>query len=612
MAEKNGYNSGEDNNGQGYDAYNYAQGNYNNAPGPDGYNNAQGFEGGNYAQGNYNNAPGMDGGNYTQGTENYNNAQGPEGYNYTQGSDNYNNYQGPDYNYAPGPDGYNYAQGPEVPEPKRNNKKLGIIIGSIIGAVAVIAIICAVLLPKLLVNDKTRVCRALGEVGTDMISGNPASVFSNIGAGEMFAKFKEESMEGKLSLELDEFTGTTYGFMPATLEGFQIDLDMASDMKEKQMTGNMTLGYLDMELFTAGIYADEESFSFGIPALFDGYLRLPSENIVSAYNQSVLGKDDPVDDSMDFSLNMFADVENNEDMIQVGAKLGSDAIVLYNNMTVEKMASDRQFNLDGKSQTAKKYVMTIKHEDYYNLVNNYLDGIMGSEKLMASVGLNAQQIKFYQDGFNRMFNGDIQVDVYLAGDKVACIEAFVKLDSPYESESSDDQVDATLSVSFADSAAYNQAYTGKITLDNDGDSISMTLNKDTIIDGEKASSEFALYMDVDGSFLDYTYAASYDKRSGGYSYDIDLMVDNDTFSVGMNGTVNSIKEGTSFDFTIDDLFMDGEGERLGMSGSIAAGPLDGSVKKPDVDFRDLFSMTEDEYMDFMLEVQENIYGTMYE
>ena len=90
------------------------------------------------------------------------------------------------------------------------------------------------------------------------------------------------------------------------------------------------------------------------------------------------------------------------------------------------------------------------------------------------------------------------------------------------------------------------------------------------------------------------------------------MVDNDTFSVGMNGTVNSIKEGTSFDFTIDDLFMDGEGERLGMSGSIAAGPLDGSVKKPDVDFRDLFSMTEDEYVDFMLEVQENIYGTMYE
>ena len=49
---------------------------------------------------------------------------------------------------------YNYAQGPEVPEPKRNNKKLGIIIGSVIGAVAVIAIICAVLLPKLLISDK--------------------------------------------------------------------------------------------------------------------------------------------------------------------------------------------------------------------------------------------------------------------------------------------------------------------------------------------------------------------------------------------------------------------------------------------------------------------------
>ena len=507
---------------------------------------------------------------------------------------------------------YNYAQGPEVPEPKRNNKKLGIIIGSVIGAVVVIAIICAVLLPKLLISDKAKVCQALAGVGTDMVSGNPASVFSNIGAAEMFAKFKAESMEGRLSLELDEFTGTTYGdFASMSPEGFQFDLDLSSDMKEKQMTGSLTLGYLDMELFTAGIFADEESFSFGIPVLFDGYLRLPSENIMSAYNNSVFGKNDPVDESMDFSLNMFADIEDNEDMIQIGAKLGSDAIVLYNNMSVEKMNSERQFNLDGKTQTAKKYVMIIKHDDYYNLVNHYLDGIMGSEKLMASAGLNAQTVRFYKDGFNRMFNGDIQVDVYLVGDKVACIEAATKLDSPYEG-ASEDRVDALVSVSFADSTAYNQAYEGKITLDNDGDSINVTLNKDTIIDGDKTSSEFGLYFDVDDSFLDYTYAASYDKRGGGYSYAIDFMIDNEAFYMGMNGSVNDIKEGTSFDVTIDDLFLEAEGDRIGFSGSLAAGPLDGAVKKPDVDFRDLFSMTEDEYMDFVTEVQENLYGVLFQ
>lgn len=523
---------------------------------------------------------------------------------YYQNNSQYDSQYTTQEGYVP----YSYNQGPEVPEPKRNNRKLGIIIGSVVAAVAVIAIVCAVLVTKLLISDKARVTKALGSVGMDMVSSNPASVFAHIGTEELFKKFRQESMKFDLSLELDEYTGTD-DFMMSP-EGFQMDMALSQDMPGKQLAGNLSLGYLDTEIFTAGIYADADSIAFSLPLLYEGYLRIPSENIISAYNASALGQNSPAPADTEFSMNLFANAKTNTEMSQIAVKLGSDALILYDNMTVEKVSSDRQFTLDGKTRSADKYVMTIKNADFVNLCNNFMDAITASDELKSAYGFNGAQLEEFQDGFNRMVTGDIIVDVYLAGSDVACIEARTPLAMPYE-ESDIKSVDLTASVNFGNSAAYNQDYDGRIALSTSEEFMSMDVTKDTIMDGDKTSSEFSIYMDMDESFLDYTFAAGYDKKSGSYTYNIDVMVDNETFTLGLNGMANDIKEGTSCDLSIDDMFMEFDGQRMGFSGNISAGPLDGDIEKPTEDFRDLFDMSEDEVDELMTEIQTNLLGSLY-
>lgn len=503
---------------------------------------------------------------------------------------------------------YSYDQGPEVPEPKRNNKKLGIIIGSIVAAVAVIVIVCAVLLPKLLISDKARVSKALGSVGMDMISSNPASVFAHMGTEEMFKKFREESMDFKLNLELDEYTGTD-NFMMSP-EGFQLDMQALQDMKNKQFISSMSIGYLDTEIVSGSMYADADSIAFSLPLFYEGYLRIPSENIISAYNASEMGKASPAPADMEFSLNLFANAKTNTEFAQIAVKLGSDALILYDHMTVEKVASDRQFTMDGKSRSADKYVMTIKNADFANLCNNYMDAVAASDEVMSAFGLSGARIGEIQDGFNKMVKDDIIVDVYLAGGDVACIEARTTLHSPYD-EDDDETLDMTASVNFGNSAAYNQDYDAKIAFSNSEDALVMDITKDTIVDGDKTTSEFSIYMDIDDSFLDYTFAAGYDKKSGSYTYNIDVMADNETFTVGLNGMANDIKKGTSCNLSIDDMFMEFDGYRMGFSGNISAGPLDGAIEKPTEDFRDLFDMSEDEVDALMTEIQTNLFGSLY-
>lgn len=506
---------------------------------------------------------------------------------------------------------YSYNQGPEVPEPKRNGRKLGIIIGSIVAAVAVIAIVCAVLLPKLLITDKARVSKALASVGMDMISSNPASVFAHVGTEEMFKKFRKESMDLNLSLELDEYSGIGADDFMMSPEGFQIDMQVSQDMKNKQLASNLSLGFLGTELVTADMYADADSIAFSLPMFYDGYLRIPSENIISAYNASALGKNSPAPAGTEFSMNLFADVETNTDMSEIVVKLGSDALILYDNMTVEKVSSDRQFTLDGKSRSADKYVLTIKNADFLNLCNHYMDAVSASDEIMSAFGLNRAQLKEVQDGLNKMVKGDIIVDVYLADSDVACIEARTPLSSPYDDDSADETLDLVAAVSFGNTDAYNQDYNGKITLSNTEDSMSVDITKKTIVDGDKTSSEFSIYMDLKDNFLDYTFSAGYDKKSGSYTYNIDVMVDNETFTLGLNGTANDIKKGTSCDLSIDDMFMEFDGQRMGFSGNISAGPMDGAIEKPAEDFRDLFDMSEDEVDTLMTEIQTNLFGSLY-
>ena len=65
-------------------------------------------------------------------------------------------------------------------------------------------------------------------------------------------------------------------------------MHLGQDMENKQMGGNFAIDVMGTELFSADIYGNEEDFCFAVPEFYEGYILLPTNNMLSAYNASEL------------------------------------------------------------------------------------------------------------------------------------------------------------------------------------------------------------------------------------------------------------------------------------------------------------------------------------
>ena len=532
---------------------------------------------------------------------------GSAGYDSTYNYGNSGSYGNPgnyensgNYGNPGGMGSWNSSQPPQ----KKSKKKLAVILGSVAGAVVILVILGVIFLPEILISDKARVFAALTELGEGMTAHNPASVSSALNSEARDKKFLEESMELSVKLELEDCPSELEEDMMMSISGLTMDLDVRRDMSSKTMSGSMGFGYLGTDLFSMGLYGTEEDFCLSLPELFEGYIRLPAENIISAYNQSVFGQESPVDEDMDFSLNLFRAPQEDPETAKLLTRLSADTAALYESITVEKADSSREFTMDGKTVSAKKYVMTVPRDSYMTIVHHFLDAMAESEDLMDQYGVETSDIDDARDALEGALANDIYVNVYLVGGKkVACVEAETDL----VNEENGDVIETFMNVDFADSRAYNQTYEGSLSLTSGVEEVSADFVKTTDISGDRASSQFALYFSVGEDQIDYVFSASYDKKAGDYSYDISLTAEGDTVECGINGYVNDIVKDTSYDLGIDDMYVEVDGQRFGFSGNISAGPMTGTVETLEGPEYDILSMSENEVMDWMTEVQNNLY-----
>ncbi len=487
--------------------------------------------------------------------------------------------------------------------PKKKNSKVGLIIG-IVAAVIIIAALAVIFVHKLFKDDKTRVFKGLSAVAADMMEKDASSVFSVIRLGNISEKNASSSVS--LDLELEEVPYSLVEDAMISVEGFSLEVNANVDAKNKEYDGNVIVGYLDQELVSLGIYGSETEMKASLPQLFEGYVRIPAEDVVSAYNNSVFGEYEPLDESMDISLNLFKEAEENKALTELGAALTEDAKALYDSVIVEKGEETRTFTIGGESKKAKHYSVTLPQKMYYPMLDAVLEFMLDEIDEFLAAEASSADINDAKRILKQMFSEDIVFDVYMIKDSVVAIELETEL------EAQETTVECFAEIILNDLENYNQSFEGEISVKNDyGDGYEAEFVKITETSDSYSESKWSIVLDDLYDIIDIDIVSSYDSKDGEYSYEVFVDDGYEPFEFGMNGYLNDYKEGTSYDLNFDEVYLTAEGETLALSGGIAFGPMDGSVENLEGMEYDVLNMSEDELYDWIYEIEENVYNLLY-
>lgn len=501
-----------------------------------------------------------------------------------------------------------YESGPEVP--KKSRKKIGIIIGC--GAVAAAAIIAGIIwIPKLLADDKTKVMTALSEAGLSLVTPDKASVLSHIDVKAFGETMKQGAGYVDFELSLDDIAGEGMesGFLT---DAFGFSMYLGQDMKNRQMGGNIAIDVMGTEMFSADIYGNEDDFCFAVPEFYEGYIRIPTSNIISAYNASELGKSSPVEMDEDFSMNLFGSAQESEDENGFFVRYAADAAQIYDNLAVAKGKEKKDFEYGEENWSADLYTVSVKRDDYMQLLDHFLEDLEKNPQIFEAynvdVDMETEDIVQFRADLQKMLQNDLQAGVYLTSQhKVAGINAQLMLTNP---DDASDVITIHFELVFTNPSDYGLGYHGFLNMSSVTEvSGGIEFEKKLETASDVMTSRLNIQLKEGNTpVLMFDATGSYNEINGDFSYEYIFEDESgEGFSFGLEGILNDVDAGKSFDMTMDKIYITDQINYIAFTGALEAGPLEEKIQEPEEPIYDLFAMSQSEVETLMQEIQMNLY-----
>lgn len=488
--------------------------------------------------------------------------------------------------------------GPEAPV-TGGGKKKGLIIGGIVAAVAVIAVL-AVVLSGLFSSRKGAVEKAMAKSFAAYAQAEEA-----LGLPDLSRLGQEQSYSQGFSLVLNSVSSSLVGYDTSALSG--LGLRMSADLsgKDRYLGFELSAFWDDEDLLNFYVTADDDELYFSSP-------QITGETLYGV-NTETLGADiaqTTGNSSMeDFSFNIFELV----DMVMeaVDPEVAEQAVkeankALWNEAEVKKVGG-KTLSVNGTEQKTTAYQVTFPQkamEDYVDALAevmsamNYYDLY---EELFRSMGMPREELEDFLSQLEDM-------DVYgeLADDLKAALKRLGDLE---------------LSVCLYGGYVAAVGWEGRI----DGSDVEMLL---TLGGGEEYVDDLGLELEVDGtavtvrsegdhsckngSFTDkttmrvgalkMTSEMSYDPREKGDNFSWELSIPG-AGSVDMSGSL-TVPNQDSVNLNLEDISMKLMGMEVCSLGlEYYAGPFQGNAaaeKKAEI----ITAMSEEELMRMTLDTQQ--------
>lgn len=477
-------------------------------------------------------------------------------------------------------DPYGRQVRPYVPQAQRKGTTVKIVIG----AVCVLVLIMALLIGGMIYIRSTpayKISRGFRNLGKE-IGQTQNRLVEKIGINEIIQMMQEEGSHVDSSLNF----AAELPFVGRTTLG--IDTDYYKDMQAKELNADTTLSLMNMDFAHLNIYADEENFCFSLPELFMENMYIENEHVVSQYNNSILAQLGSPSSMEDFSIDLFADVDDKirpqewRDLDKIWEKFEGDLTACKEGMTIAKVEKGL-------------YRVTLPRKESDRLLKDLLDSYMEIS------GVEGMQDLW--DDYKDLLCSDISLLFEINGSRIDSI----MLEEPVSLWDNTASIESELF--FLGEARSLDKVQGKITIEGvDGKT------REVIGQIKQTAGSDAYQMDVDVKY-------SEEEESGRIKFAMNCDADRDefdmTFSVkdsaddmeiALEGRLDDIVEGESLEISLDQVtFSTDDEEVYRISGDIAIEPLRDKIKatvKPETAF---FEMSLDDWEE-IIDKLDDAYG----
>ncbi len=394
------------------------------------------------------------------------------------------------------------ASGKRTSDPQKQKKKKkkkikrAVRIALVLGVFILIAALLLIGIVNLLAGSKGKVRHAYAKT---ISSYQKRDDISRTILGNDVAKMLKK---GDISQNFEiAVTDNTAGAANISLAG-----TINTNTSTKTADAQFTASYKDAAAAQLKMYTDNKQIMFSAPGIYDDWLSMDCENIMSQLAASQLGQELEVSADNDFSLKLFTD-ENSEGEVmlsltdEVSQIFTKEMDSLSKKAEYTRLKEKKSVMIDGAEKRCRGYQLDIKGDDFKNSLVNVLSKLRKNKK-----------IKSYLTEYAKIQYEDVALYKMLFDSPDKLVEEYYK------------EMDMTLeelnSASFIDTKAVVYLYKGVIadadfsTVYNiDQDQVKVDL-KGGMFGGKRPYEDVSLVLTLDDS--KQVLSASYTENTDNY------------------------------------------------------------------------------------------------
>ncbi len=512
-----------------------------------------------------------------------------------------NQYQDPSQQQYTSP--FNPIPQEPAKAPKKMSKKAKVTLFSILGVIAALVVVAAVLLLTVF-SPKKRLRKAVEATANvnRQVSASPLN--EALGADKISKEMLKNGGMARFGLTFKEIDGTNF-----YNSGF--DSTCVLDRQNKKLSADIEFVSDDKTLGDIVLLADEDKTYLTLKDVVKGYIAFDNKNVISKYNNSVFATESgkKIEGVQDFDLDYFGgDSKDLSAEVEKKAKEFSDKIWSESKV---KFKGFKKRELGGKKVTCQKFVATVPEEVIEELIADGLDDyadLMKQEAFAAAfaqAGTSPEDIQEIIDEakgqIKQLITDDLDIEVYTYKGVVAeyvinTKVSIVKVKVDVKHTGTDDILSAT-------EVDYEVSASGVKVTGN----ISYGSNK--VKEGINTFGKFSVNVPDYGE-INAEYDQTYNTKEGTITGSGKIVaLDDEVMSLNVNGTVE-VEKGKSFLVDLNDISVEVDDVEAKFGMKIGMGVLSSDVKPAEVDSNlkviNVFEASVDDLQEFVMDNEDSI------
>ena len=155
------------------------------------------------------------------------------------------------------------------------------------------------------------------------------------------------------------------------------------------------ISYKDVPAAQFKMYTDNKQIMFSSPGVYDDWLAMDCDNIMTQLSNSVLGQDIDISETDDFSLKLFSgDESQGEVMMSLADEVSQIFTKEMDNLSKKaeytRIKEKKSVMIDGAEKKCRGYSLSIKGDDLKNSLVNVLSKLRTSKKVKSYLAKYAE------------------------------------------------------------------------------------------------------------------------------------------------------------------------------------------------------------------------------